>query len=69
MIAEISAAKVNKNIKPELACLLGCGISTGLGAVWNTTKVEKGSSVGVFGIGAVGLSVIQAAKMSGATTI
>lgn len=40
-------------------CLLGCGISTGLGAVWNTSKVEPFSSVCVFGLGAVGLAVIK----------
>lgn len=69
VIAEISAAKVNNMVDPQLACLLGCGVSTGLGAVWNTTKVERGSTVGVFGLGAVGLSVIQGAKMSGAKVI
>jgi S-(hydroxymethyl)glutathione dehydrogenase/alcohol dehydrogenase len=48
---------------------LGCGISTGLGAVWNTCKVEPGSTVGVFGLGAVGLAVVQAAKIAGAKKI
>eukprot|EP00090_Calanus_glacialis_P022743 TRINITY_DN3503_c0_g1_i1.p1 TRINITY_DN3503_c0_g1~~TRINITY_DN3503_c0_g1_i1.p1 ORF type:complete len:586 (-),score=156.89 TRINITY_DN3503_c0_g1_i1:116-1624(-) len=47
-------------------CLLGCGVSTGWGAVYNTTKVEPNSSVAVFGLGALGLSVIQAAKTTGA---
>ena len=51
------------------AALFGCGISTGLGAVWNTCKVEEGSSVAVFGLGAVGLAVVQAAKMAGAGRI
>lgn len=69
VIAAISAAKVNPLVNPQKACMLGCGVATGLGAVWNTTKVERGSTVGVFGLGAVGLSVIQGAKMSGATTI
>ena len=50
-------------------CLLGCGVSTGWGAVWNTCQVENGASVAVFGCGAVGLSVIQAAKLSGARRI
>lgn len=50
-------------------CLLGCGISTGWGAVFNTAKVTPGSSVAVFGLGAVGLAVIEAAKKAGATTI
>ena len=47
-------------------CLLGCGVSTGWGAVWNTVKMEPGSSMAVFGLGALGLSVIQAAKVAGA---
>jgi Zn-dependent alcohol dehydrogenase len=50
-------------------CLLGCGISTGWGAAINTCKVTPGSSVVVFGVGAVGLAVVQAAKENGATTI
>jgi S-(hydroxymethyl)glutathione dehydrogenase/alcohol dehydrogenase len=49
--------------------LFGCGVSTGLGAVWNTCKVEVNSSVAVFGLGAVGLAVIQGAKMAGASRI
>jgi len=69
VIAAISAAKVDPRVDPNLACMLGCGVSTGLGAVWNTCKVERGSSVGVFGLGAVGLSVIQGAKISGASVI
>jgi Zn-dependent alcohol dehydrogenase len=51
------------------SCLLGCGITTGIGAVINTAKVEKGSTVAVFGLGAVGLAAVVGAKMSGATTI
>ena len=50
-------------------CLLGCGVSTGWGAVFNTVKMEPGKSVAVFGLGALGLSVIQASKKSGATDI
>jgi S-(hydroxymethyl)glutathione dehydrogenase / alcohol dehydrogenase len=50
-------------------CLFGCGVSTGLGAVLNTCKVEPNSSVAVFGLGAVGLAVIQGAKMAGASRI
>ena len=53
VIAEISCAKISKEMALEKACLFGCGISTGLGAVWNTCKVEPGSSVAVFGLGAV----------------
>ena len=66
VIAEISAAKINKRMPLNKACLFGCGVSTGLGAVWNTCKVEEGSTVAVFGLGAVGLAVVQAAKMAGA---
>ena len=50
-------------------CLLGCGVSTGWGAVWNTVKMEPGSSMAVFGLGALGLSVIQASKVAGARRI
>jgi len=66
VIAEISAAKINPRMPLNKACLFGCGISTGLGAVWNTCKVEAGASVAVFGLGAVGLAVVQAAKLAGA---
>jgi S-(hydroxymethyl)glutathione dehydrogenase/alcohol dehydrogenase len=69
VLAEISCAKVRKEAKLEKVCLFGCGVSTGLGAVWNTCQVEVGSSVAVFGLGAVGLAVIQGAKQVGATTI
>jgi len=69
VIAEISCAKVPKEAPLEKVCLFGCGVSTGLGAVWNTCKVEPASSVGVFGLGAVGLAVIQGAKMAGASRI
>jgi S-(hydroxymethyl)glutathione dehydrogenase/alcohol dehydrogenase len=51
------------------ACRFGCGVSTGLGAVFNTSKVEAGESVAVFGLGAVGLAVIQAAKAAKAGSI
>jgi S-(hydroxymethyl)glutathione dehydrogenase/alcohol dehydrogenase len=67
--AEISVAKIAKEASLETACLLGCGITTGLGAVRKTTKVEAGSSVAVFGLGAVGLAVVQAAKGAGAARI
>lgn len=69
VIAEISCAKIDQRIPLAKACLLGCGVSTGLGAVWNTCKVEAGSTVGVFGLGAVGLAVVQAAKIAGASRI
>eukprot|EP00092_Neocalanus_flemingeri_P019477 GFUD01021100.1.p1 GENE.GFUD01021100.1~~GFUD01021100.1.p1 ORF type:complete len:684 (+),score=163.53 GFUD01021100.1:234-2285(+) len=69
VIAEISAAKINPGADLNKMCLLGCGVSTGWGAVINTTKVEPNSSIAVFGLGALGLSVIQAAKSKGARFI
>jgi len=69
VVAEISCAKVSDTAPLDVCSLLGCGVATGLGAVWNTLDVEGGSSVAVFGLGAVGLSVIQGAKMRGAKRI
>ncbi|MBT8422249.1 MAG: S-(hydroxymethyl)glutathione dehydrogenase/class III alcohol dehydrogenase [Gammaproteobacteria bacterium] len=69
VLPEIAIAKVNKDAPLEKICLLGCGVTTGIGAVLNTAKVEPGSSVAVFGLGGIGLSVIQGAVMAGATTI
>ena len=65
----ISCAKVSDTAPLDTCSLLGCGVATGLGAVWNTCDVEGGASVAVFGLGAVGLSVIQGAKMRGAKRI
>lgn len=69
VVAEISCAKINSSVDLTQMCLLGCGISTGWGAVFNTTKVEKDSSVAVFGLGAVGLAIVQASKKAGARLI
>jgi len=69
VLAEISCAKVMSEAPLEKVCLFGCGVSTGWGAVWNSAKVEPGSSVAVFGLGAVGLAVVQAAQIAGATRI
>merc|ERR1712088_854460 len=69
VIAEISAAKINPGADLSKMCLLGCGVATGWGAVFNNVKMEPGSSVAVFGLGALGLSVIQAAKLAGASDI
>jgi S-(hydroxymethyl)glutathione dehydrogenase/alcohol dehydrogenase len=69
VVAEISCAKISKEMPLDKACLFGCGVSTGLGAVWNTCQVEVNSTVAVFGLGAVGLAVIQGAKMAGASQI
>ncbi|XP_065183997.1 alcohol dehydrogenase class-3-like [Sycon ciliatum] len=69
VVAEISVAKVNPKAPLEKVCLLGCGISTGYGAALNTAKVEEGSSVAVWGMGAVGLAVVMGCKEAGATRI
>ena len=69
VLPEISLANVSKEAPLEKVCLLGCGITTGIGAVLNTAKVEPGSTVAVFGLGGVGLSVIQGAKMAKASRI
>uniref|UniRef100_A0AC34Q530 Alcohol dehydrogenase n=2 Tax=Panagrolaimus sp. JU765 TaxID=591449 RepID=A0AC34Q530_9BILA len=69
VVADISVAKINKSAPLETVNLLGCGISTGYGATINTCKVEKGSRVAVWGLGAVGLAVIMGAKAAGAKQI
>jgi S-(hydroxymethyl)glutathione dehydrogenase/alcohol dehydrogenase len=69
VVAEISLAKISPKAPLEKVCLLGCGVTTGIGAVLNTAKVEKGATVAVFGLGGIGLSVIQGAKMVGAGRI
>ncbi|CAA7401638.1 unnamed protein product [Spirodela intermedia] len=60
---------VDPAIPPEKACLLSCGVSTGVGAAWKVAAVEQGSSVAVFGLGAVGLGVVEGARLRGASTI
>ena len=62
VVAEVSLAKINPRADHEQVCLLGCGVTTGLGAVKNTAKVQAGDSVAVFGLGGIGLAVIQGAK-------
>ena len=69
VVAEVSLAKVNPEANPEHTCLLGCGVTTGIGAVHNTAKVAEGDSVAVFGLGAIGLAVIQGAKQAKAGRI
>jgi S-(hydroxymethyl)glutathione dehydrogenase/alcohol dehydrogenase len=68
-VLEISVAKIQKEAPLEKVCLLGCGLTTGYGAVINTAKVEPNSTVVVFGLGGVGLGVIQGAKQSNSTRI
>ncbi|MEI4551152.1 S-(hydroxymethyl)glutathione dehydrogenase/class III alcohol dehydrogenase [Pseudoalteromonas spongiae] len=69
VLPEISLAKVNKEAPLEEVCLLGCGVTTGMGAVLNTAKVEKGDTVAIFGLGGIGLSAIIGARMAGASRI
>merc|ERR1719498_1717275 len=65
----VSLAKIRRDAPLEKICLLGCGISTGWGAVWNTAQVESGATAAVFGLGAVGLSVIEGLVKAGASMI
>jgi len=69
VLPEIAVARINENAPLEKICLLGCGITTGIGAVLNTAKVEPGATVAVFGLGGVGLSAIQGATMAKASRI
>jgi S-(hydroxymethyl)glutathione dehydrogenase/alcohol dehydrogenase len=69
VVPEIALAKINKAAPLDKVCLLGCGVTTGIGAVLNTAKVEPGSTVAVFGLGGIGLSCIQGAVMAGASRI
>ena len=69
VLPEIAIAKINKEAPLDKVCLLGCGITTGIGAVLNTAKVEPGSTVVIFGLGGIGLSVIQGAVMAQAGRI
>jgi S-(hydroxymethyl)glutathione dehydrogenase/alcohol dehydrogenase len=69
VVPEIALAKIRRDAPLERVCLLGCGITTGLGAVLHTAKVAPGSSVAVFGLGGIGLSVVQGAVLAGAERI
>ena len=69
VVAEVSLAKVHPQANPEQVCLLGCGVTTGLGAVKNTAKVQEGDTVAVFGLGGIGLAVVQGAKLAKAGRI
>jgi S-(hydroxymethyl)glutathione dehydrogenase/alcohol dehydrogenase len=69
VVPEISVVKVDEKAPLDKVCLLGCGVTTGIGAVLKTAKVEKGSSVAVFGLGGIGLAVVQGARIAGAKRI
>ncbi len=69
VVPEISLAKINPKAPLEKVCLLGCGVTTGIGAVHNTAKVKEGDTVAVFGLGGIGLAVIQGARQAKAGRI
>jgi S-(hydroxymethyl)glutathione dehydrogenase/alcohol dehydrogenase len=69
VLPEIAAAKIRKDAPFEIVCYIGCGVTTGVGAVIFTAKVEAGANVVVFGLGGIGLNVIQGARMVGADRI
>jgi S-(hydroxymethyl)glutathione dehydrogenase/alcohol dehydrogenase len=69
VLPEIALAKIREDAPFEKVCYIGCGVTTGIGAVINTAKVRPGSNVVVFGLGGIGLNVIQGARMVGADMI
>jgi S-(hydroxymethyl)glutathione dehydrogenase / alcohol dehydrogenase len=69
VLPEIAVAKIREDAPFEKVCLIGCGVTTGIGAVINTAKVEVGANVVVFGLGGIGLNIIQAARIVGANMI
>src|SRR3981189_3210155 len=69
VLPEIAVAKIRPDAPFDKVCYIGCGVTTGIGAVINTAKVEPGSSVAVFGLGGIGLNVVQGARMVGANVI
>ena len=69
VVPEIALAKIRPDAPFDKVCYIGCGVTTGLGAVMNTAKVESGATVAVFGLGGIGLNVVQGARMAGAERI
>jgi S-(hydroxymethyl)glutathione dehydrogenase/alcohol dehydrogenase len=69
VLPEIAVAKIREDAPFEKVCYIGCGVTTGIGAVINTAKVEPGANVVVFGLGGIGLNVVQGARMAGADKI
>jgi S-(hydroxymethyl)glutathione dehydrogenase/alcohol dehydrogenase len=69
VLPEIAVAKIREDAPFDKVCYIGCGVTTGIGAVINTAKVEPGANVVVFGLGGIGLNVIQGARMAGANRI
>ena len=69
VLPEIALAKVRDDAPFDKICYIGCGVTTGIGAVIYTAKVEPGANVVVFGLGGIGLNVVQGARMAGADKI
>jgi S-(hydroxymethyl)glutathione dehydrogenase/alcohol dehydrogenase len=69
VLPEIAVAKIREDAPFDKVCYIGCGVTTGVGAVINTAKVEEGANVVVFGLGGIGLNVIQGARLAGANMI
>jgi S-(hydroxymethyl)glutathione dehydrogenase/alcohol dehydrogenase len=69
VVPEIALAKVREDAPFDKVCYIGCGVTTGIGAVLNTAKVEPGANVVVFGLGGIGLNVVQGARLAGANMI
>src|SRR5581483_10315816 len=69
VLPEIAVAKIRKDAPFDKVCYIGCGVTTGIGAVINTAKVQAGDNVVVFGLGGIGLNVVQACRMVGANII
>ncbi|HEY3730028.1 MAG TPA: S-(hydroxymethyl)glutathione dehydrogenase/class III alcohol dehydrogenase [Steroidobacteraceae bacterium] len=69
VLPEIALAKIREDAPFDMVCYIGCGVTTGIGAVINTAKVEPGANVVVFGLGGIGLNVIQGARLAGANKI
>src|SRR6202000_1587305 len=69
VLPEIAVAKIRSDAPFDKVCYIGCGVTTGIGAVINTAKVEPGANVVVFGLGGIGLNVVQGARLAGANMI
>src|SRR5204863_194126 len=69
VLPEIALAKIREDAPFDKVCYIGCGVTTGIGAVINTAKVEAGANVVVFGLGGIGLNVVQGARIAGANMI
>src|ERR1700740_437160 len=69
VVPEIALARIRKDAPFDKVCYIGCGVTTGIGAVLFTAKIEPGANVVVFGLGGIGLNVVQGARMAGANMI